>query len=177
MDIFAEYILLNLFSAEEFGKLTESLNRWMEKFVAESTLELISQIYSLLDIVVAINYPINLKNYMAHCIQEIHKSQENAGISDNYGSSICLMISHTSLNQSKQFDEALIQSKISLDSLLNIWISKVDYATSAYSRKINIAALISLSSRLPPSINILKHLINDIAPLLALYAKLSLIHI
>jgi hypothetical protein len=88
---------------------------------------------------------------------------------DKYRASLCLMIARAALYRFKQFEEGIKVTTI--DALLKIWINRVDFALSDYSRKINIAAILSVTSKLAPSIELLNMHIKEIAPLLMLYAK------
>ncbi len=106
-----------------------------------------------------------------YSIEGLLKLPEHTGemSEDKYRASLCLMIARAALYRFKQFEEAIKVTTI--DALLKIWISRVDFALSDYSRKINIAAILSVTSKLTPSLEILSMHMKDIAPLLMLYAK------
>ena len=108
---------------------------------------------------------------MAYSIEGLLKLPQSTGemSEDKYRASLCLMIARAALYRFKQFEEAIKVTTI--DTLLKLWISRVDFAISDYSRKINIAAILSVTCKLTPSIDLLNMHINEIAPLLMLYAK------
>ena len=171
IDIISEYELLMLFPDSGLPTLSNTLLKWMEKFSKIGSLESIVQLYTLIDLLISLNKPFDSQKYLNYAMQQILSLPlDSTEMSkDKFGACICFMISRCSIYIPAVFESSL--SQLSVPDLLNAWIGRADLAMSDYSRKINIAAIITVLSRMPPSIDIFNKLINSIAPLIELYAK------
>jgi predicted transcriptional regulator len=60
IDIIIEYVLHNCYPQESIPTLLSAISNWMGNFIKDSSLESISQLFTLIDVAVMSSFPIDI---------------------------------------------------------------------------------------------------------------------